>query len=116
MYEGRDMRSISEKYADAFIKDDSEEEYKCSDCNELLKPNKDGKYFKRCYDCGVIHKETFKYKCSMCFIPMEKDYPTCFKCGELKRQSYKYKCKVCDKKMEKNFPTCFPCRKNSGKV
>ena len=88
----------------------------CVDCEKPLFPNEDGICFKRCYDCGIAHKETFMYSCSTCHIPMEKNFPNCFKCGELKRQSYKYSCKVCNKKMEKNFPTCFPCRKNSGKV
>lgn len=150
MYEDRDMRSISEKYADAFIKDDTDddqssnviiddtdgeeedyyqpsrprfipnirdyEEGKCCDCNKFLKLNKEGGYFKRCYECGIKHKESFMYSCSRCHKPMENNYPNCFDCRKIIEANYKYKCKVCNKKMEKNFPTCFTCRTKSGKV
>lgn len=86
------------------------EEGKCCDCNKFLKLNKEGGYFKRCYECGIKHKESFMYSCSRCHIPMEKNYPNCFDCRKIIEENYKYKCKVCNKKMQKNFPTCFTCR------
>ena len=134
----RDMRSKSEKYAAAFIKDDTDDEEEdddrprqarfisnitdfedervCCDCTRFLKPNNNGKYFKRCYECALKHKDSFQYKCNRCKIRMEKNYPNCFDCRKIIEATYEYKCKVCNKKMEKKFPTCFTCRTKNGKV